>query len=159
MNNIESYIFIISVLGMILLLIIKKDSLGIRSFLVVVGALIIYAVAIYSTFSFFQSYKITTKGEKSLEYARISLLFLSMLLGMVANYFYQQTEQRAKEQSGKNYASLIAPILVSPIVFIPVYSAFKEIAFSSDESAKLMIFLISFENGFFWKMFLDKKYK
>jgi hypothetical protein len=55
--------------------------------------------------------------------------------------------------------TFLAPMLVSPIVFIPLLSAFQsiDVDLANLATPKLMIFLVTFENGFFWKAFFDNR--
>jgi hypothetical protein len=56
--------------------------------------------------------------------------------------------------------SFVAPILVSPIVFIPLFTMFADIDFAGPfTSAKFMIYLVAFQNGFFWRSFFEERMK
>ena len=85
--------------------------------------------------------------------------YLSMLLGMIAQYFYKQAERGDKAFS---FAPLefMMPIFASPIVFIPLLTITEEMALSGAfTKAKLIMYLVAFQNGFFWKSFFDQRQK
>jgi hypothetical protein len=89
----------------------------------------------------------------------VALCYLSMLLGMVAQYFFRQAEGGAKKFKFEPVEFLM-PILASPIVFIPLLTITADMAFSGAfTKAKLMVYLVSFQNGFFWKSFFEQRQK
>jgi hypothetical protein len=101
---------------------------------------------------------IETKGTIQ-EGVAVALCYLSMLLGMIAQYFYKQAERGDKTFS---FAPLefMMPIFASPIVFIPLLTITEEMALSGAfTKAKLMVYLVAFQNGFFWKSFFDQRQK
>jgi hypothetical protein len=82
----------------------------------------------------------------------IGLMYLSMISGIVAQSFY----------FGENVspsASWIKPVLASPIIFIPLLSSYQSSLadMTGITVADLMILLVSFQNGFFWKVVFDKQ--
>jgi len=84
--------------------------------------------------------------------------YVAMVLGMTSHYVYVQAERGAKKLTF-NWLSFVMPILASPIVFIPLVSLAGEVpavggAFTH---AKVMVYLVAFQNGFFWKNFFDKQ--
>ncbi len=91
------------------------------------------------------------------EVISIVLCYIFMLLGMVAQYFYIQAESGHKKIKFELLPFLM-PIFASPIVFIPLLTLLENIhstgAFSK---SKLMIYLIGFQNGFFWKTIFKKQ--
>ena len=80
-----------------------------------------------------------------------------MLLGMIAHYGYTQAERRKKRFTFEPM-SFFMPIFASPIVFIPLLAIMSDV---SDGGAfthgKLMVYLVAFQNGFFWKSFFDQQ--
>lgn len=91
------------------------------------------------------------------ETASIVLCYASMLLGMLAEHGYVRIE---REEKLKLDATMLLPIFASPIVFIPLLTLTSEIgdggAFTR---AKLMVYLVAFQNGFFWKTFFEQQRK
>jgi len=93
------------------------------------------------------------------ETAAIGICYLSMLMGMVAEYFYAQAERGGRRFKFQPLAFLM-PIFASPIVFIPLLTLTSELggggAFTR---AKVMVYLVAFQNGFFWRTFFDQRRK
>ena len=75
-----------------------------------------------------------------LEIALIVLMFLAMLLGMGAAYLYA----RLSSPLVASYGDIWTDIVANP---------------DKTVGAKLMIFLVAFENGFFWKVIFDRRAK
>ena len=52
----------------------------------------------------------------------------------------------------------LMPIFASPIVFIPLLTISSDAAMNGPfTQARLMVYLVAFQNGFFWKNFFDEK--
>jgi hypothetical protein len=86
------------------------------------------------------------------------LSYVAMVLGMTAHYVYIQAQSGARKLKF-NWLSFVMPILASPIVFIPLVSLAGQVpaiggAFTQ---AKVMVYLVAFQNGFFWKHFFDQR--
>jgi hypothetical protein len=91
------------------------------------------------------------------ETASIVFCYLSMVLGMVAQYFYFQIE-RGNRKFEFDWMTLLMPIFASPIVFIPLLTLTSEVAIGGAFTrAKLMVYLVAFQNGFFWKSFFEQR--
>ena len=87
--------------------------------------------------------------------ASVVLCYAAMLLGMMAEHGYSQVEHHKQV---KLDASLLMPIFASPIVFIPLLTLTSDLgdggAFTR---AKIMVYLVAFQNGFFWKTFFEQQ--
>lgn len=98
-----------------------------------------------------------------LEIALSVLMFLAMLLGMGAAYLYARLSAPQAERPPFDLGLFLAPIFTSPLVFIPLVASYgdiwTDIVANPDTTvgAKLMIFLVAFENGFFWKVIFDRR--
>lgn len=106
----------------------------------------------------FPDVEIETKGAVQ-EGAAVALCYVSMLVGMAAQYFYKQAERGDKKLS---FAPLefLMPIFASPIVFIPLLTITSDLALTGAfTSGKLMVYLVAFQNGFFWKSFFEQRQK
>lgn len=91
------------------------------------------------------------------ETAAIVFCYLSMVLGMVAQYFYVQAE-RGGRTFEFDWMTFLMPIFASPIVFIPLLTLTSEVAIGGAFTrAKLMVYLVAFQNGFFWKSFFEQR--
>lgn len=109
---------------------------------------------------FFQSSsQISPKGDQPHQWAFIVVLYAFMLLGMASNYLYGRFETTKSTRPPFDAGNFVAPIFVSPIVFIPLLGAFQNtyVDLTNLTVPKLMIFLVTFENGFFWKEFFDNR--
>jgi len=84
--------------------------------------------------------------------------YLCMVLGMVAQYFYRQAEGGGRRLKVE-LAPFLMPIFASPIVFIPLLAIIQDTARSGDAfaKAKIMLCLVAFQNGFFWKDIFDRQ--
>jgi hypothetical protein len=97
-----------------------------------------------------------TRGAE--EIASVVLCYVCMLLGMMAEYGYTKAE-RADTTVKFELLPFLMPIFASPIVFIPLLSLMTEDAMSGGAftRAKLMVYLVAFQNGFFWKSFFEQR--
>lgn len=91
------------------------------------------------------------------ETAAIVLCYLAMVLGMAAQYFFAQAE-RGNKTFEFDWLTFLMPIFASPIVFIPLLTLTSEVAIGGAFTrAKLMVYLVAFQNGFFWKSYFEKR--
>lgn len=86
-------------------------------------------------------------------------LYICMLVGMFAQYCYRHFERPRRNRIKWDWGLFMAPVFASPIVFIPLATSFISagLDLKSFTAAKFMIFLVAFQNGFFWKEFFDLK--
>jgi hypothetical protein len=113
--------------------------------IVLLGAWIVYALV---------PGRAGTRGDG--ETAAVVIAYVAMLLGMMAQYVYVQGERGDKKITFE-LMPFIMPILASPIVFIPLVSIAGEVgAGGAFTRQKLMVYLVAFQNGFFWKHFFDQ---
>jgi hypothetical protein len=103
--------------------------------------------------------QIQLKGDQPHEGAFVVILYICMLAGMAANYLYGRFASPERSRQPFDLGNFLAPILVSPIVFIPLLGAFQSVYvdLANLTATKLMIFFVTFENGFFWKEFFDNR--
>jgi hypothetical protein len=98
--------------------------------------------------------EVETKGPVH-EAIAIAFCYAAMLLGMVAQYGYDQAERR---EFTFDPAAFFMPIFASPIVFIPLLTVIGDVQSTGAlASSKLMVYLIAFQNGFFWRGFFDAR--
>jgi hypothetical protein len=131
-----------------------------RSFLVGTGALIMFAAFLNRVFGFPFPPAVVTKGSGG-DLMLASALYLCMVLGMFAQYGYHRLERPAQRRVKWDWGPIIAPVLASPIVFIPLLAAFQGAGIDLKQltAPRLMIFFVAFQNGFFWRDFFDRKMK
>jgi membrane protease YdiL (CAAX protease family) len=86
------------------------------------------------------------------------IAYLSMLIGMVAQYFYRQAES-GRRRFKFRLAPFLMPVLISPIVFIPLLSIIQEMGFEGGAFTKsnIMLYFVAFQNGFFWKEIFERQ--
>lgn len=97
-----------------------------------------------------------TRGASD-EIVSIVFCYMSMVLGMMAEYGYAQAE-RGRRKLEFDLMSFLMPIFASPIVFIPLLTLTSEVAVGGAFTRpKLMVYLVAFQNGFFWKSFFEQR--
>lgn len=143
-----------------LLVLTARDFLRSRNVArsLLVAAIILAAGAGY--YALFQSgSQIRPKGDQPNQWAFIGVLYIFMLLGMASNYLYGRFSMTKSTRPQFDTGNLAAPMMASPIVFIPLLGAFQNtyVDLANLTAPKLMIFLVAFENGFFWKEFFDNR--
>jgi uncharacterized membrane protein len=97
-----------------------------------------------------------TRGEGNT--ATLIISYVAMVLGMTAHTLYAEIET-GKKKLRFRWLPFLMPILASPIVFIPLVSIAGEVpdVGSAFTQAKVMVYLVAFQNGFFWKHFFDQR--
>lgn len=97
-----------------------------------------------------------TRGDA--ETAALVVSYIAMVLGMMAHYIYAKAE-KGETRLTIEWMRFLMPILASPIVFIPLVSIAGEVGSTGHlfERAKVMVYLVAFQNGFFWKHFFDQR--
>jgi hypothetical protein len=99
---------------------------------------------------------VETKGAVE-EGVAVVVCYLSMLLGMAAEYGYAQAESGRRRFKWEPM-SFLMPIFASPIVFIPLLTIIGDMTLGGAfTKAKLMVYLVAFQNGFFWKGFFEQR--
>ena len=80
-----------------------------------------------------------------------------MILGMFAQYGFKHFSQPFSNRQNFDWGVFISPILVSPLIFLPLLAALQNSINNLETSTapRYMMFLVSFQNGFFWKDFFD----
>jgi hypothetical protein len=116
------------------------------------AVMLVVSVGVY-VFAFRE--EVESKGAVD-EGIAVVLSYVAMLLGMVAAYFYAQAE-RGRRRFRWEPMTFMMPIFASPIVFIPLLEIIDVSDGGAFTKAKLMVYLVAFQNGFFWKGFFEKK--
>ncbi len=80
----------------------------------------------------------------------IGVLFACMLIGMLAHWLYVWLETPQGTRPPFDLGPFIAPILASPIVFVPLLASLQnaDLDLSQFDIPRFMVFLVAFENGF-----------
>jgi len=92
------------------------------------------------------------------EVASVVFCYVCMVLGMMAEYGYAQAE-RGRKKLKFELLPFLMPVFASPIVFIPLLTLITDQSFSGGAftRAKLMVYFVAFQNGFFWKSFFEQR--
>lgn len=118
--------------------------------LLLATALCVFAFALHDS--------VESKGTID-ETAPVVFCYFAMLLGMFAEYGYSQAE-RGSEKLTFVLMDFLMPIFASPIVFIPLLTITADTAQGGAFTrSKLMVYLVAFQNGFFWKSFFEQRRK
>ncbi len=124
-------------------------------------------LAVLSAFIFFL-YKIFNRldtpvpmGDENKEIYFVIVLYMFMVLGMLASHGYSRFSKPKKKRGKFDFGNFIAPVFASPLVFLPLLAAFQNADMSLETltSARMMTFLVAFQNGFFWKEYFDNLQK
>ena len=80
---------------------------------------------------------------------------------MTCHYLYTLLSMPKNQRRSFDFASFIAPVFASPIVFIPLLASFQnaDVDLTNLTLPKFMVFFVAFENGFFWKELVDNRRK
>jgi hypothetical protein len=92
--------------------------------------------------------------------AAIVFCYGSMLLGMAAEYGYSLADRASRGEGQLKFdtATFLLPIFASPIIFIPLLTLTSELtAGGAFTRAHLMVYLVAFQNGFFWKQLFEQR--
>ena len=120
-----------------------------------VAALLVLAVGAWVVYT--PSSSLTQTRSSSDEVIVAVVAYIAMVLGMMAQYFYVQAESGATKVKFE-WLPFLMPLLASPIIFIPLVSIAVDAggggAFTRQ---KLMVYLVAFQNGFFWKQVFDQR--
>jgi ABC-type spermidine/putrescine transport system permease subunit II len=134
---------------MIVRLIRQRESSRIVPNIVVIG----FGVTV-----FFLAWRAKFDEAKGLsETIGVVFCYFAMLLGMCAEYGYRQGE-RVRRRRKFDLMQFLMPFFASPIVFIPLLTITTDLTNQGALSkSRLMIYLVAFQNGFFWKSFFDDR--
>lgn len=107
----------------------------------------------------FSSMETKSAGDSALTTTLVVFCYVSMLLGMVAEYYYSQAKE-GKKKFEMNYVEFVIPFLLSPMIFIPLLSIIHNpMDTVVTATPRLMIYLVSFQNGFLWKNYMSGQKK
>ena len=100
----------------------------------------------------------TTRTRGGGEGATLLVSYIAMVLGMMAHYVYTQVE-KGQTSLTIEWLPFFMPVLASPIVFIPLVTIAGQVPSTGGifTRAHVMVYLVAFQNGFFWKHFFDRR--
>jgi formate hydrogenlyase subunit 3/multisubunit Na+/H+ antiporter MnhD subunit len=121
--------------------------------------LVLYLALLHFAFGFPSFPAEVAKGETNADAGPLVLaLFISMVLGMGAEYLYHYLDSKPQETKF-DWRTFVKPFLVSPMVFVPLAASLQnaKVDLSSFNIPLLMLFLVAFENGFLWRGYFTRK--
>lgn len=143
---------VLTIVGLLSLILVKKDwqqkkQITFVCAIIIMGALIYFLIDIF----ILQSRKGITKGDffAKIPCLEIGLYFI-MLMGMASKYLYDAIGERNRKKIKFNKWQFIRPFLVSPMIFIAVYSMIPE------TTSAFLLLIFAYQNGFFWQTVLYK---
>jgi hypothetical protein len=150
---------LISFVGIILIAIYHYfQSKNFRNLFIHLLLIVILCVVFFCFF--FPNAAVIPKGNQDDHVYLIISLYFFLVLGMLSHFCYNYLLQPLKKRKKFDFGYFIAPVLISPIVFLPLLATFQNVNLEIENlGAKLMFFCIAFENGFFWKEFFDNRYQ
>jgi predicted outer membrane lipoprotein len=118
----------------------------------ILGLLLVICASVIAAI-WLSTHETMDSGAQAVPWGTVGVLYVAMIAGMVAQYFYFYAHRKFR------WRSFIKPFLASPIVFMPLVSAYQKALTSLDafELGDLMLLLVAFQNGFFWKVIFDKQ--
>ncbi|HKW02116.1 MAG TPA: hypothetical protein VJN96_20000 [Vicinamibacterales bacterium] len=127
------------------------------------AGLVAYVVLLNRLFGFPQpSAAIAKAGDSDRFLPLTAAMFTTMILGMAAEYLYQFLDTPRRKRRF-DLGSLLKPMIVSPLVFMPLASSLQtsfdhaNVDFVGLDGPRLMVFLVAFENGFLWRGYFSRK--
>ena len=129
-----------------------------RMLIAEVFAILCFAVFLRLLFGFPVASTIIAKSPSS-DWAIAAALFVFMVLGMFAQYLFGRFTLPKRERKEFDWGVFIAPVFASPLVFVPLLAALQnaDIDLAHLTAPRMMVFLVAFENGFFWKGYFDRQ--
>jgi len=99
--------------------------------------------------------QLSSKSVEGFSYAPYIALYFSMILGMLSEYLYSRFSSPHKLRLPFDFGIFLSPILISPILFVPLYETLSNVVTPSKATG--MLVLVAFENGFFFKGYFDQR--
>ena len=125
-----------------------------------IAAIAIYLAALHWTFGFPSVSGADSKSPESaapIFAAIVIYMYLAMVAGMAFEYLYRYLEGAPADRRFE-FGSLVKPVLVSPLVFIPLASSLQTVNLDLTIGIpRFMLFLVAFENGFLWRGYFSRK--
>jgi len=131
-----------------------------RKFLFLVMSVFLFGLVLHQIFGFPKpGSDVTAKGSGERPLAVTAALYLCMVAGMLAQYLYANLMLAKRSRKKWDWGNFLGPVLASPIVFIPLQGALlgAGVDLSAQVQPRIMLFLVAFENGFFWRDFFDRQ--
>jgi hypothetical protein len=148
---------VLTLTGLIALLIVKKEWPEAKQVIFILSVLMTGLAVYLAVEILFQGNRqVISKGDggllANLPWQDIGMFF-SMLVGMASKYLFDiinEKDEKKKRRIAFNKWQFLKPFLVSPIIFGTILSQVP------DNMPVFMLFIISYQNGFFWHTLLYK---
>jgi hypothetical protein len=99
---------------------------------------------------------IISKGsDQGEDWLFLASAYVCMILGMLSQYMYSRFALEPQARGRIDWGSLLGPVFVSPIIFLPLCSTIANAQRSG--AAGIITLLVAFENGFFFKGYFDQR--
>jgi hypothetical protein len=95
------------------------------------------------------------KVASEISVAVLAAVYTGMISGMLAQHLYSRFSVRKEERPAFDTGLFVAPVLVSPIIFLPILQTLGEASLTG--KGILAGVLVAFQNGFFFKGYFDEK--
>lgn len=148
---------IVSIVGLVIISVIRfAKNRKVPNFLVQLALLIF--CGFFAVRDLLVNIDTTAKGAGS-DIPFAVVLYGCMLFGMLGSYGYNRLSIPRAQRPEFDLGLFLAPMLASPLVFIPLLGAMQnaDVDLNGLTTPKLMVFLVAFENGFFWKEYFDHR--
>ena len=124
--------------------------------------IVIAACGVVYRFLFQSGSHVEPKGAQPHQGWFALVLYISTALGMLSHYLYDHFTEPRRSRQPFDVGNLLAPLLISPLVFMPLLTAFQNADIdlaNLTAPPSLMMVLVAFQNGFFWREIFDKRRK
>jgi len=120
------------------------------------SAIVVFAFFLNRIFGYPFSPTVVAKGPRN-DLILAAALYICMVAGMLCQFLYRRFGLPQGKRGDWDLGLFLAPLFASPVVFIPLLAAFSnaDIRLENLSVPRLMVFLVAFQNGFFWKDFFD----
>jgi len=154
-------VLVISVIGFLAVAAFAASRSGKwRSFAFQFACVLIFSLILHRLFDFpLAKTEVTAKGGETNPLIVTVALYLCMVAGMLFQFLYAHFLQKKAARKSWDWGNFLAPVFASPIVFIPLQSALQGagVDLNAQFEPRVMLFLVAFQNGFFWKDFFDRQ--
>ncbi len=150
-----------SITGLLLVLGLHAfRTASLRSFWSELVVLVIYGVFLNVVFGFPSPSGVVAKGSEASRALYVAL-YVCVLMGMAFQFAFRYFSQPKELRSSWDWGLFIAPFFASPLIFFPLVAAFQSsgVDFNDSRAPRLMVLMVAFQNGFFWKEIFERKQK
>lgn len=157
----QNLLLAISLIGFLAVSTVSVKHSGLwRPYLALISGLLVFGFFLHQLFGFPQLRpEVAAKGDSGQPLVVTTALYLCMVTGMLAQHLYFHFMRGKTSRPKWDWGIFLSPVLASPIVFIPLQGALQSagIDLMAQPQPRIMLFLVAFENGFFWKDFFDRQ--